>query len=440
MDQGRVLRSVRSGFGLGALTCALGAGIVLAAAGVRADDRPRGEAIRVEGMAGPYGERLTLDDNGLTLTFPDEIVKLRIGGRVNLDYGAGSVRPPTPLDPFLDDFHVRRTWIESYLTLDKQLLLGFQYDLADPDRPINDALIVYRMPDDTLVSVGNEKEPFSADQMIGNVNLLFLERSLGNALVQGRTFGVTLGRRWEGWTAVTGVFGGNPNTGLDSEGIASTTRLTYAPIAGEERTLHLGLAGSYREFPRDRAPLLLSSQTQNQLFRRSFFNTMDVRDAASAGRVGAEIAYRDGPLLVMAEYIRAQIGRFGGARPLSFQGGYVQASLVLNGENRPYEFVPDSNGTTFAAFGAVPVKEAQRLTRGGFGVFELGARVSSLDLDEAGATGGTEHDVTFGLSWYPDTNIRITTNYIRTWALPSIRNGGPALTADSVSGRFQLFW
>jgi len=104
--------------------CAFALLAVLAVSSAWAQERPRGEAIPVEGMAGPYGERLTLDDNGLTLTFPDETVKLRIGGRVNLDDGAGSVRAPSPADPFLDTFHVRRTWIESDLTLNTQVLLA----------------------------------------------------------------------------------------------------------------------------------------------------------------------------------------------------------------------------------------------------------------------------------------------------------------------------
>jgi phosphate-selective porin OprO/OprP len=47
---------------------------------------------------------------------------------------------------------------------------------------------------------------------------------------------------------VTGVFGGNINTGLQNNGIASTTRLTYTPWLSENKNdvLHLGLAGSYR--------------------------------------------------------------------------------------------------------------------------------------------------------------------------------------------------
>jgi hypothetical protein len=36
--------------------------------------------------------------------------------------------------------HVRRSWIESYLTLGKELELAFQYDFAEPNRPINDAV------------------------------------------------------------------------------------------------------------------------------------------------------------------------------------------------------------------------------------------------------------------------------------------------------------
>jgi phosphate-selective porin OprO and OprP len=75
-----------------------------------------------------------------------------------------------------------------------------------------------------------------------------------------------------------------------------------------------------------------------------------------ASRIGAEFAYRNGPFLVQAEYIRAEIERFpgpGGPQPvLGFQGGYVEASVVLNGDGRSYALTPQG-GTTYATFKGV---------------------------------------------------------------------------------------
>ncbi|WP_245259350.1 porin [Methylobacterium sp. 77] len=407
---------------------------------LRAEEAPRDEAIAVKGMPGPYGERLTIDDKGITLTFPDEAVTLRIGGRLHLDFGAAAVRQSGFGEPFSDNVAVRRSWIETTLSLGKDVGIGFQYDFSDPTTPINDAVIVYRGVPDMLFSIGNEKEPFGLDQLASNNNILFTERALSDALVPARNFGFAVGKHGKEWSIVTGIFGGNANTGIRGEGVASTSRATYAPINDDDRTLHLGLAGSFRSLSKDDSPLSLSSRSEAFLYARSFVDTGDIRDAASITRMGAELAYRSGPLLISAEYARTEVDRFDGRTPLSFQGGYVQASWVLNGANRAYRMAPEFNGTSYAVFGGVKVAEAQRITRGGFGVFEIGLRFSAIDLDDGGVRGGIERDGTLGLSWYPDTNIRIMADYVRSHTSPSALHNGRTIDADTVIGRFQVYW
>ncbi len=389
--------------------------------------------------AQPNGETLTLDEKGITLTLPEDVAKLRIGGKLQLDFGASALRQPGFAEPFPDNVAVRRSWIESYLTLGKTLEIAFQYDFADPMRPINDAVIGYSGVENTLLSVGNMKEHFSLDQLISDNAPLFTERSLADAFAPSRNVGVALGRHGADWTLVASVFGGNANTGLDSEGIAATARATYAPIRTDDRVLHLGLAGSFRDLPRNGDALALSSRSEAFLFRQTFVNTGDIRDAASIGRIGLEAAYRDGPFLVQAEYIRTAVERSGGAGRLAFQGGYIQASVVLNGQGRAYQLSPDY-GTTYAVFSGVKVPEEARVSRGGIGVFELGTRFSAIDLDDGGLRGGIERDVTVGLNWYPDRNVRIVTDYVRSHASPSALQGGRTIDADTFIGRFQLYW
>ncbi|WP_287978932.1 porin, partial [Sphingomonas sp.] len=72
--------------------------------------------------------------------------------------------------------------------------------------------------------------------------------------------------------------------------------------------------------------------------------------------------------------------------------------------------------------------------------FELGTRFSAIDLDDAGIRGGIERDVTVGLNWYPDRNIRIVADYVRSHTSPSAVQGGRTIDADTFIGRFQLYW
>ncbi|WP_407525490.1 OprO/OprP family phosphate-selective porin [Methylobacterium oryzisoli] len=398
----------------------------------------------ITGAPGPYGETLRLDEKGLTLQFPDETARLRIGGRLHLDVGAGAVRQRGFGPALPDAVAVRRSWIESYLTLGRDLELAFQYDLADPMRPINDAVAAYKGFKDVIVAVGNMKEPFSLNQLISDNTTLFTERSLADALVPARNFGAALGLHGERWTAVTGIFGGNANTGPDTGGLASTTRLTYAPWLAENRidVVHLGLAGSYRALPRDGQAFRLSSRPEAFLFERRLVDTGTLRDAASVARIGLEAAFQTGPFRMQAEYILTEVGRFDGAQALRFQGGYVQAGLVLNGEGRRYRIAPDY-ATEYAVFAGIDVPERQRVSRGGIGVFELGLRYSALDLENSPVRGGIEQDVTVGLNWYPEKNLRFVFDYVRAHAAPSAQATGfgrRTVDSDVFIGRAQLYW
>ncbi len=402
-------------------------------------------AAAIEGPPGPFGEKLTIDDKGITLAFPDDAATLRIGGRLQLDFGTGRVQQRGFGTVFDTPIAVRRSWIESTLTLGKALELAFQYDFAEPNRPINDAVVAYKGFTNVIVAIGNMKEPFSLDQLISDNNTLFTERSLADAFAPARNFGFAIGTHGRNWTAVTSVFGGNiNNAAIGDQGVASTTRITYAPYLSEDgmNVLHFGAAGSYRSLPNDGSALTLSSRSEAFLFARQFVNTGGIRDAASIGRVGLEAAWQAGPFRLQAEYILTAIDRFGGAPSLSFQGGYIQAGLILNGKGRRYQIAPNY-ATEYAVFGGVQVEEAQRVSRGGTGVFELGLRYSAIDLEDRSIRGGIEHDVTAGVNWYPDRNIRFVFDYVRSHTSPSptsLNFNRRTIDADAFIGRAQLYW
>ncbi len=206
--------------------------------------------------------------------------------------------------------------------------------------------------------------------------------------------------------------------------------------------LHLGVAGSFRSLPQDSSGLTLSSRSEAFLFDRTLVNTRAVRDAESISRVGFEAAWQHGPFRLQAEYILTEVGRFGGAPTLRFQGGYVQATAVLNGQNRTYRVAPPY-GSEFGVFGGIEVAENQRVGRGGAGVFEMSLRYSAIDLESRSVRGGIEHDFTAGVNWYPDRNIRFVFDYVRSHSSPSADSlgfGRRTVDADIFIGRAQLYW
>jgi phosphate-selective porin OprO/OprP len=118
---------------------------------------------------------------------------------------------------------------------------------------------------------------------------------------------------------------------------------------------------------------------------------------------GAEAAGVFGPFSVQGEYMRTMLDR-SGAGNAEFPGWYVFASWFITGEHRAYKA---SDGV----FDRVSPNH-NFLSDGGWGAWELAARYSSLDLDDAGVTGGEMDDVTAGVNWYLYPNARVMLNYI----------------------------
>lgn len=125
-----------------------------------------------------------------------------------------------------------------------------------------------------------------------------------------------------------------------------------------------------------------------------------------------EIAGNYGPLFLQGEYFWYNVNRdMGlGLSSLKFDGGYFQAGYVLTGESRTY------NSSAGAYGGIVPITPVS-VALGGWGAWEVAARVSRLDLNDDlgranGVAGGRQTVYTAGLNWYLNGNVRVMVNYL----------------------------
>ena len=402
------------------------------------------------------GANVYADTRGVGYNTDNKDLQFRIGGRYQEDFSAASTSPrlrSTPTTPLIgaDGIDSRRAFFESYLTLSNGISAAFQYDFANATQPIQDGVVSYHGPNTSVIyTIGNFKEPFSLNQLISDNNTLFTERSIMDGLVPARNFGGTVSTYGDKWTATGGVFAGNANNTLTDAGFAGTARVTYAPILEKTQLLHFGIAGSYRSADESGVVGALSSRPEDFL-ERALVNTGGFTNIDAIERINGEALYQFANVRVQGEYTFVNVTGRNGTADRSFQGGYVEGGWVINGAGRPYR-VSQPYGSEAAVLQGVQVEDAQRVSNGGFGVFELGIRYSALDLNDRSpnvirqqVNGGSEQDFTAGLNWYPDRNIRMMADYVHGWISPAasiqeVVTPRREVQSDAFVGRMQVYW
>ena len=318
---------------------------------------------------------------------------------------------------------------------------AIQYDFNNPGAPINDGALSYHGFGPFVLTVGNFIEPFSLNALESNDSTTFTERSLMNALAPQDAFGGSIGASGNRWTATVGVFGANVIPGPGTGGVACTGRVTYAPIIGKDQVLQFGIAGSYRALSASDPAPSFSSTPEGSLFASTLVNTGALDRAADIVRAGGEALYQVGSVRVQAEYDHVDLAGRDGQAARAFQGGYVEGAWVVNGDGRPFSLKAPYGGY-FALLQGVKVRDDQRISQGGLGVFELAVRFSAIDLRSGEVRRGQEQDFTTGINWYPDANVRIMADYVHARANPAAFQVGQGATVDSniFVGRVNFYW
>ena len=269
------------------------------------------------------------------------------------------------------------------------------------------------------VRAGQFKEPYGLEQITSSNNIMFIERSLMNALVPAFNAGFMVydTTASERLTWAIGAFRTGSDNGEVSRGdgeYATTARITGLPLCDEagDDYVHLGLGLSRRSPTDDSAPF--SSKPEANLAPAYVSATVA---AETVDLIGLEAGWTRGPFSLMGEYTLAKVdGDSGSTSDPDFSGYYAQASYFLTGECRGYKKAQGCYDTLKPGENAFGKEN-------GIGAWELAARVSGLDLMDDGTNGGELDDITFGVNWYLNPNTRVMANYILADLDP--RTGGP---------------
>jgi len=361
---------------------------------------------------GAAGDLRVYWKQGLRLDSKDKAFRLKIGGRIQNDWAVIAASNAAKRQFGLDDsqtgteFRRARLYVAGKLYHDVEFKA--QYDFAGGTTAFKDIYLgLENLPLISHVRVGHFKEPFSLEMLTSSKYATFMERGLPNDVAPSRNTGIAAYEKFAGGR-VTWALGGFRETDGVGNGFGSdskynvTTRLTGLPWYedGGARLLHVGLSYSHKF--RNNDAIRFRQRPEAHLSPARFVDTQDIT-SDGVDLINPEAALVVGPFSLQGAYTQAFVNTPGGADP-DFQGWYVYASYFLTGEHRPYK-------TSAAAFDRVHPK-ADFLHGKGRGAWEVAARYSHLDLDDAGVKGGKLDDVTAGLNWYLNPNLRFSANYV----------------------------
>lgn len=395
----------------------------------------------------------------------DEAFRMHFGGRFHLDgvwatstdrvqFGRGGIGR-------MDDaINWRRARLEAdgwlYEVVDFFLEADFTTSTVndDPTLPANAAINVINLPSLTdawasvnhlpwigLVRIGNQKPPILLEHLISSRYLDFMERSPLFDVYLNRTAGFQPGIQVANWTEnerLTWQLGLFKNTQtlfpyvVGDGNYQVNGRITVLPWYEAEGRymMHLGLGVQYDE-PLESTGALLRDRW---LLRNGPFVTQNVvAQAINNGHhqilAVPEFFMNLGPWSIQAEYLANHLDDItlfqtqtqgivrlrGDSTSFFSQAAYVQVMYFLTGENRPYY------KTALHASGAAPTRIVPYrnffwvpgcgCTPFSMGAWQVGARYTYSDLSNDRIFGGQVNEVTLGLNWFLNPNMKIQWNY-----------------------------
>lgn len=331
---------------------------------------------------------------------------------------------------------VRRARLGGKVTLYRDWHGEIDVDFTKNAVEMKDVWLGYEGFANSLVKIGNYKEPFSLETLTSSKYITFMERSYADNLSPDRNIGLGYTHWGTWWQAAVGAFGqpaGSVDASGRDEGYGLTGRVTIAPINRPGRLLHLGGAISRRTPNGDPAPdtntVRFRARPETNVSQARFFTTGKIRLVDYTMLMNGELAGVYGPWSLQAEYTKADVHRLSGLATPTFNAAYAFVSYFLTGETRPY---------------LVEEGEFDRIVprSSTLGAWEIAARVSGIDLNDPSTgvniAGGKGTNYTLGINWYINANFKWMLDYTR---VVTDQNAKPDLgVAPLVAGdKFNVF-
>lgn len=385
------------------------------------------------------------------VTYP--IIKLSGFFQLDAAYFAQDTTSNAQFGNIQDDRGFRRARLAAVGDIAPNASYMLEMDFAFPGRPsFMDVWVdVHDIPWLGNVRAGQWRQPFGLDELTSVRELTFFERPTMFAFAPFRQTGIGFHNNNEDQTVTwaasvfgfpTDFYGGS----LGDSGYGTAERITTLLIDECEgrRILHAGFdhvitvpnsAGSfYRNVPEYGGPFGGANGTVGDV---PFFVNSGTLLYDSSNLINFELAGVYDSLHWQSEARYALVDIAGDT--VTLPSYYVQFGYILTGEVRPYN-------KANAVLGRIKPKHP--FERGcGWGAWEVAARYSYIDLNpiapysSGGAgllpgqpPGGALNDMTLGLNWYLNNNLKVQFQYVRAMLNTSVASS----STDIVAFRTQL--
>jgi len=338
-----------------------------------------------------------------------------------------------------DTFLVRRARLDLKGSLRENFGYNLQVDFANSPKIIN-GYVEYNEVSCLKLRVGQQKEPFSAEEITSAAWIDFMERSMVvTAFAPQEDIGAMLfGTCWEKRLDYSlGAFNGrgkNQDDTNDDKDLAG--RLVVAPWAPEKDSILSGFYAGINGTIGEQQDLLKDSQAALKTDAKTTFYSFapDAKQDGERTRVGADVEWYIGPGSIKAEWIQTGLDGLSTSNATAdatFDGWYVGGTYLLTGEkkqrNKSVEPAHDFS-----------------LKHGGAGAWELAVRYQVLNADEDllanGMAKGSDkaEGIVVGVNWYPNSNVKLVADIEHVTFDDDITVDGETLDSEDVAMlRFQ---
>jgi phosphate-selective porin OprO/OprP len=268
-----------------------------------------------------------------------------------------------------------------------------------------DANIKYKLGGNSnnFIQAGQYKQPNSLEELSSTKNNDFISKSMiTNTFAVARRLGVGAGYGDSNWGITGSVFGDELTRNL-AQGSGYGARGFWAPINDKGSILHLGLSYVNYDAKISDGTASLEDTTRFRArpdadFSNRLIDTGKLTNTDKISTLGTEAFWVTGPFKLQGEYMKTNASRTAGLDDFSSSGGYVSGVWNITGETWGYK-----GGTPTTALPDEP----------GRGMWQVGLRYDTLDLNDGLVQGGKLNTWTAGVNWYWRSNFKFMLNYVK---------------------------